>query len=148
MELMITIAVFAILAAIATPAAFSWMTNIRFNNAVREVKGVIEDARLQAVKENADTRIQFNSDNATYRVGYFDRSSGAFVDGPSRKLPSQVQLSAAFGGNSTLRFNGRGMAIDAGEVQLVKKSDGTRLWVEVTLTGNARITDEDPTAGS
>ncbi len=66
-ELLVTIAVFGILAAIAIPSFFSWMPSLRLNGAARLVMGDLMAARMKAVSQNNRFRVIF-IDNHQYKM--------------------------------------------------------------------------------
>ena len=143
MELMVGIAILAVLSAIAIPSAISWLSNSRFTSGVREVKAAIEDARMDAVKENTRAGVQFDNENNTYAVGTFDIGTGDIDWGNAAPLPARLDIEAAFGGAEALEliFNNRGMPADGmGSIEFTSPTDD-KLWIRVNITGRARVTD-------
>ena len=66
-EVMIVIAVFAIMAAVAIPAFMSLLPGMRLNGAARQVMGDLMAARMKAVKLNQKTKVFFDNDHQ-YRI--------------------------------------------------------------------------------
>ena len=66
-EMMIVIAVFAIMAMIAIPSFMSWLPGMRLNGAARQVMGDLMAARMKAVKLNQRTKVFFDN-NHQYRI--------------------------------------------------------------------------------
>jgi type IV fimbrial biogenesis protein FimT len=66
-ELMVTIAVLAVMAMIAIPAFMSWMPGMRLNGAARQIMGDLMAARMKAVKLNQKTKVFFDNDHQ-YRI--------------------------------------------------------------------------------
>jgi type II secretory pathway pseudopilin PulG len=153
-ELMITVAVFAIVAASAVPV-FSNMTEaLKLSQGLREVEREMQTARLKAVTSNRPIRVRFNRPVATeYRMveligtpsapaaedASLDRcQETSYVtggdenpltrpnhDGPPKRLPRDV----AFGTAPTLEFWPDGS---------VHKDDGSGTpWPVVASTGTA-----------
>ena len=67
MELMITIAIIAIMSAVVIPNLISWFPQYRLNVAAREMVSTIQMARLKAIKGNTDIILAVNvlGDNVT-----------------------------------------------------------------------------------
>ena len=68
MELMIAIAILAILAAIAIPSYIGWLPNYRLRSAARDLQSTMQLARLRAVRENADVVVSFDTVNEDYEA--------------------------------------------------------------------------------
>jgi prepilin-type N-terminal cleavage/methylation domain-containing protein len=71
-ELLVTIVILGILASIAIPAFSRWYPNYKLRSAATDLYSNMQFAKLQAVKENADCAVFFNS-----TVGYQVISGGA-----------------------------------------------------------------------
>jgi type IV fimbrial biogenesis protein FimT len=67
-ELILVIAILAILAAVAVPAFSVWLPNYELRSAARDIFSDFQQAKLRAVKENANCTICFNQvvDFVTY----------------------------------------------------------------------------------
>lgn len=109
MELMICIAIFAILASIAIPNAITWRNNAQFNAGVREVKSAIEGARIAAIRTHLPATVTFNG------TGTFTTQTQAIANGQAvagnivnHQLGPGITVTAVSGG--VLTFNNRGMA--------------------------------------
>ena len=66
-EMMVVIAVFAIMAAVAIPAFMSLLPGMRLNGAARQVMGDLMAARMKAVKLNQKTKVYFDN-SSQYRI--------------------------------------------------------------------------------
>jgi prepilin-type N-terminal cleavage/methylation domain-containing protein len=66
-ELMVTLAIFAIAASVAAPNLQRWMRNYRLKSAVMELHSNMQFAKLNAVKSNRSWQIQFDT-SGTYSV--------------------------------------------------------------------------------
>ena len=77
-EVMIAIAIIAILAAVAVPNIISWLPNYRAKAAARDMISNFQRAKMEAVKGNVDVIIQFTPGTYTDagQVGSYD----IFVD--------------------------------------------------------------------
>ncbi|MGB9499054.1 MAG: Tfp pilus assembly protein FimT/FimU [Dissulfuribacterales bacterium] len=134
MELMIAIAIFAILVAIATPNAISWLRNSQFNSAVRNVKATIEGMRMYAVKANSDAVIRFDGDN-TFETEKHNRGT---VNPPvTHHLASGISVTSLTFTNDELRYNSRGMAKN-GTLE-IRSDNGLCRRIVVAVVGSSRI---------
>ena len=140
-ELMVTIAVVAILASLAIPNYIAWLPNYRLQSGAEKVQSTLQLARITAIKENATVRVAFNTANETYQ---------AFVPAkppePERtirtgRMPAGVNIfSAVFGGGAFVEFDNQGITMNNtdGSTQLINNSGRTKtIWV--SITGNSRI---------
>ncbi|MCP4579692.1 MAG: prepilin-type N-terminal cleavage/methylation domain-containing protein [Deltaproteobacteria bacterium] len=67
MEMIVVVAVFSILAAIAIPSFMSLLPGMRLNGAARQVLGDLMTARMKAVKLNQRTKVFFDN-SYQYRI--------------------------------------------------------------------------------
>lgn len=65
-EVMIVLAIIAIMAAIAVPNIMDWLPNMRLKAEARELFSAMQKARSEAVKRNRDTAIIFDPANNSY----------------------------------------------------------------------------------
>jgi prepilin-type N-terminal cleavage/methylation domain-containing protein len=143
LELMVAIAIVAILSTIAVPGIIQWLPKHRVGSAARVVKSTLEFARSNAIKRNTEVRVDFDwaNDNLTV-VEVLEDPPGTFVETTLRirQMPGDVDLDDIDLGDE-VTFNGHGFALgSSGGVVVVNTSDNT-LSRSITLTvgGNARI---------
>jgi prepilin-type N-terminal cleavage/methylation domain-containing protein len=143
MELMVVLAILAILIATSTPNVFRWVSTQKLNSAVRDVRASIEYMRLFAVKENAIATITFSADS--YETDKWKRGQGNLAsdhDTENHSLPGGITLTST---SDEIIFNSRGMAIDASGDPIVEQTititnaAGQSLQIFVNTTGNCRI---------
>lgn len=119
-ELMVTVAVAAILITIAVPSFSNAIASNRLNSAANEIVGALNTARMEAIQRNAG--VQFCSNNAASNttvdtLASACATSGAAVEALNNGVPvavravptgltSPVQLS---GNIAAIRFNGQGL---------------------------------------
>ena len=115
MELMVTIAIIGILAAVVIPSGLSWRRNAQFNSAVREVKAHMERTRNFATRSNLPADVVFVDGANTFSTVRRSRNLGALVVLPAQvhQLDAGITLVSTFAGD-VLNFNNRGMAFNAG----------------------------------
>jgi prepilin-type N-terminal cleavage/methylation domain-containing protein len=137
MELMVVIAVIAILSAIAVPIADHWISRHRFTGSAMEILQTLRLARLTAIQENKVVMFSVNAATGSYKAwvddgggdttdldlnGIPDKAQNG-VDDPGERtigsgtLPNGVRITAAsFGGNPFVRFDNMGFPTDASKV--------------------------------
>ena len=144
LELMIVLALFAILTSFAVPSFLTWRSDAKLRSAVSMIRGDLEMARSQAMRENNFVAVSFNTTNY---VVFIDDGAGAGVSGDyirhaderllrSRQLPAGVTIDLVktdFEDDQT-RFNGRGRIGRTGKVIIVNSSG-----VERTIDANNRF---------
>jgi prepilin-type N-terminal cleavage/methylation domain-containing protein len=65
-EIMVVLVVIGILAAISAPSFMKWLPNIALQSASRDLYGIMQKARSEAVKGNKDWAIVFDTTNNRY----------------------------------------------------------------------------------
>ena len=158
-ELIVTVAVFAILAAIAIPAFSSWVPNYRLNAAARDLVSNFQRAKMEAVKKNTDVVLSFSPQAyvpkgavGTYEIFIDDGAGGGtagnFVrDGGETiilqaTMPGNVSLySAAFsGGTAQGGFNSRGLPVSNRTGDVALRNNKSRYYqVSLSVTGNISL---------
>ena len=135
-ELMVAIAIIAILSAVVVPNVIAWRNNAQFSAAVRQVKSTIEGMRMEAIRTNMPTVIFFNG------TGIFSTQTRGIIAGAAvlnplvnRQLPASVTVNA--NNNQQLTFNNRGLATP--RTVTIQHSNGLSNQIVVNITGNSRI---------
>lgn len=141
-ELMIVIAIIAIMAAITAPSIIKWRPNYQLKKARQELYSNLQKAKLQAVKANKKVTFNFTADpNCTTATGYEFKEGGTVV--ASASLPSNgVCLSGSSFTNGSSGFNPRGYALGGliGEVKLKHARKKTREWtIAQNVAGGIQI---------
>ena len=144
MELMVVIAIIAIISALSIPNLIAWRSNYQLRGSAREVQAAINEARLAAVKENAIATVTFDIADRQVQMSVTNRATGAATTKATRLKPAVRIASTSFTSNG-FRFNSRGLPINladdsfaAGTVT-VSNSAGDALRVIMSSTGNTRI---------
>ena len=139
-EMMIVIAVFAIVAAIAIPAFMSLLPGMRLNGAARQIMGDLMAARMDAVKQNNEVRVFFNSPGTNqYQILDDDDNDGISDTGEAitTKNIRDNYHDVTFTSTNNPIFHPRGTATSLSTITL-RNSDGTKT-VTVSITGRVRI---------
>jgi prepilin-type N-terminal cleavage/methylation domain-containing protein len=133
-ELMVVIAIILIVAAIAFPSFIGWRDKAKLRDAVSQLRGDFEMARLNAIKENEFVAVLFNSDAYTVFVddggGDSLKAGNWLIDGSekiisNRQLPSGVTIDLTDGNmfsNNRTRFNARGRITNLGAIRVIAAS--------------------------
>jgi type IV fimbrial biogenesis protein FimT len=147
-ELLIVLAVIAVVAAIVTPNIISWHNNAKMRGAVDNLMGDLEMAKIRAVKENNFVAVLFNPTG--YRV-FVDKANFWVRDADERllrdrKLPAGVTFDFGHSNwgftNNRTRFNSRGRANIAGTAVIVNL-DGQQRDIIVSTLGRIRFEKVD-----
>jgi prepilin-type N-terminal cleavage/methylation domain-containing protein len=137
-ELLIVIAVIAVVSAIVTPNIISWRNSAKLRGAAGNIKGDLEMSKARAVRERSPVTVTFTATN--YQVTFTDKDGNARIL-RNRQLPAGVRVdlgSTSFGtmGDET-RFNSRGLPV-AGSAVLVN-TKGDQKKIIVSTLGRIRI---------
>ena len=89
MELMTTIAIIAVLAAIAIPNMIGWRSGTKLQGAVENVRGDLQWAKLKAVQENGTVTVLFLADGTGYEI-FMDSNINGVLD-PGGGFPCSRQ---------------------------------------------------------
>ncbi len=143
MEMMVTIAIIGILAAIAIPSGLAWRRNAQFNSAVREVKANMERTRMFAIRSNVPADVVFVDGANTFSTVRRNRVGGVLVPLPQVfQLDPGITLTSTFTGD-VLNFNNRGMAFNAGVPNpgtvTVNGPGGLVNNITVSLVGSSQV---------
>lgn len=136
-ELLVIIAIIAVLSAIGTPAFLQGRIDAKLRDTTSSLRGDLEMAKLRAMRENEFVAVLFNTNN--YLVFIDDGAGAGGVaenwnrDGDetilrNRQMPAGVSIDLAnttFAGNRT-RFNGRGRIGNQGVVIIVNTAGNQR----------------------
>ena len=135
-ELLIVIAVIAVVSAIITPNIISWRNNSKLRTAAGNLKADLEMAKVNAIKENNFVAMKFQGD--AYEV-FEDRSDDGTRDADepllrTRTLPAGVAFDFSHPNwtftSHVAKFNGRGTADKGTAILINTKGDEKHIKVE------------------
>ncbi|PKO47261.1 MAG: hypothetical protein CVU29_03540 [Betaproteobacteria bacterium HGW-Betaproteobacteria-22] len=63
-ELLVIVAIFGVLASLAVPSFTTWIQNTRIRNAADSIQVGLQKARMEAVKRNADVKLELGANSA------------------------------------------------------------------------------------
>ncbi len=135
-ELIIVMAIMAIISAIAVPNYKAFMTQRRLNGAAREVMSSLMEARMKAVSINQRVKVSFESDHE-YEMWNDADSNGIVADNEGDDIerdiyPDYYDVTFSASANPVFQTNG---TASAGTITLTNAS-GTR---EVTVSTAGRV---------
>lgn len=149
-ELMVVMAIIAVLATISVPSLFHNMADYRLNGTVRAIFATLQYARMCAASAGKEYRVRFYLDNNPqgYRLEQGNAFSGSNQWAARRDyhpLPEQVMINHATdyrgthrSGTSIIAFNPQGTASSGGIY--LKNSRGKQRSVKVaSSTGRIKI---------
>lgn len=110
-ELMITIAIIAILSATAVPNMMGWRERAKLRGAVQNLRGDLQWAKIRAIRDHDDVSVVFDS-----RAYEINNAAGNTIR--ARQLPAGVIISSS----SNATFTSRGRCPGSGEAVLEKLS--------------------------
>jgi len=147
-ELVVTIAILAILAAIAMPQMSAMMRNADLRGAARVLASTLQRARSEAITRKIDVGVEFTTTaNATtlggsYKI-YLDADNDGTCDAgetvlEQRAVPATVALYSSTFATGSARYDSRGLANGGGSVML---ANSTPIYykISVSTTGSVRI---------
>jgi len=153
LELMIAVAIVAVLVSIAIPNISSTLPKIRLKSAARDLVSNLQKLRMEAVKENQSSRLVFDSGVSPGRYFFDSNSSGALDPGEvmvalvSYKSGIDFGLGATGGNNwdsgpciqvPFITFSSRGTA-NSGTVYLDNRNKDICYAVTILTTGSINI---------
>ncbi|MBF0379269.1 MAG: GspH/FimT family pseudopilin [Desulfamplus sp.] len=154
-EVMVVIAIVSVLASIAIPNIIEWLPEQRLKSAARDVVSIMQEAKLEAIKQNRTITLFFNTsvspgyyffdtdNDNTYdagekRIMIADYKSGInFGSGAAANNWSGISVPSngvSFGGNRC-SFTSRGFSNTLGTVYLENKNNDICFAITVTATG-------------
>ncbi len=138
-ELIIAVALVAIVSAIAVPQFQRYSANADLKTAAREVAGDLFNVRQMTVAENLNVyRLTFNVVSNSYALSRSDTGVTLWTKSPS-SIGNGIRLSTAtFGGTGVASFHGRGTMTN-GTVKL-RNEIGSEATITVNITGRTHVT--------
>ena len=144
-ELMVTIAIMAVIAAITMPPYLRWWRTSRLQSALSSFTVDLEMAKTEAIRENAFVVVEFYS--GSYRI-FVDSNKDWVSSGENvllnRVLPPGVSIDAASltlpTVNDKVRFNSRGIPADIvtpETIQIIQASNNRQ--ITINRLGNINV---------
>lgn len=155
-ELMMVVALMAILASVAMPSFRGMLMNSQVRNATESIVNGLQKARAEAVKRNANVEFVLGAD-----TGWIVKLAGVggaeLETRPSNEGSANVTRTTLPATSTTVTFNSFGSAlatnataplVPLAQINLAAVGADRSLRVTIGLGGNARMCDPNLTAGS
>ncbi len=143
MELMIVIGIIAIVSAITLPNFISYRDNYKLGSASRDIMSVLQNAKIRAVRDNANVEVIFNTGAGTY-MAFVDNVviNGVLDAGETTtandQMPAGVTLTGTTFAGDQAGFAGNGLPSNFGSVTLTNQG-GRTSQIFLSMAGNVRI---------
>ena len=143
-EMMIVIAIMALLAAIAAPNLQAYMAQRRLNGAARQVMTDLMAARMKACSLNQKVKVSFGSVGSvghTYQIWNDADGNGSVADNEGDDIERDIHPDyhdVTFRASANPFFLPRGTAV--GSTITLTNTSGSK-YVKVALTGRVKIDD-------
>ncbi len=142
-ELLIVIAITAVLSAIAIPNFIKWLPKYRLGSAARSLLSAMQYSRLMAVKENVNVLVNFDPGNNLYRIfADYDGDDNQDADEPTIRrgmMPAGVSITGTNFAGNRLKFNSRGLAAGTGGTVSIANNLNDLAKIRINRTGNSRL---------
>ncbi len=137
-EVIVVLALIAILTAISVPPFVQWMSNAKYRASARNVQSILRETRSKAINTNLEHRVEFESNNRRYRVKQGNRSCysnnwSTIIDWTN--FPAGVNMKANV---AAIHINPNGTA-NAGTIAIQNETSTTKFEVRIASTGRIRI---------
>ncbi len=130
LEMLIVVAIFLILGAVALPRLTTWRSDSNLMGAIRQVQSDLNWARMEAVQRSAPVTVTFTSGQAAYTIWTDRNRNGASDTGEtvSHSVQDSFQ-NVSVASNATMVFQPRGTATTTGTVSITNSQKTRSLSV-------------------
>jgi type IV fimbrial biogenesis protein FimT len=144
-ELMVVIAIIAVVSAIAMPNMLTWRQKHRVGSAARDILNALEIARSEAVRDDQQVTVTFDFGGDSFTVVDED---GDTIREVQLSGDIDLQNGNTLGANTIaggiVRFTGRGLPDASGVITvMLGNSEKFAKCVQITIGGNASIKRPD-----
>ena len=144
-ELIVTIAIIAILTLVAVPNLMSWVPKNHVKDAAQDLYSNIQMAKMEAIKHNQSCTVTFSTGPGQYVIGLTDKTvaladygSGVKIDKiQTVPVPPTSPVTVAL--PETITFNSRGFGDKARDVFLTNKANSVTYQVTILMSGIVTI---------
>jgi len=145
LELLIVLAIMAIISAIAAPNFMNYLAERRLNGAARQVMSDLMSARMKAVSLNQRVKVFFFGDNHAYRIWNDADGDGTVAVNEGENIAKDIYpdyYDVTFSKSADPIFHPRGTASVMATVTLTSsRITGVSKCVTVASTGRVKIDD-------
>jgi len=139
-ELMVTVGIFAVLAAIAIPGLSKWLPGYNLKSAARDVFSNMQLAKLDAIKRNTNCLVTINTSAKTYSIGFVPVKAVSLGNSIIFNGPNSETTTTA------ITFSSRGMAVfspapsdNKGKIYLTNSQKSAYYLIEITSVGSLNL---------
>jgi type IV fimbrial biogenesis protein FimT len=142
-ELMVVVAMLAVLASVAIPEMSKLIKNAKLKTATRQLVSSLQEMKFRAIKENATTVMIIDEANDKYTAFLDNNPANWALDG-SENIIAQIDLQSddleitSTSLNKTLGFNGRGLLSFGAGTITITNATGRQKQVVINFMGNIR----------
>ena len=139
-ELIIVMAIIAVLSLITVPAFLRYTANTNLKSAVREITSDISMMKERAISRNLKQRIVFNTGNESYALQ--EESGGVWTNVQTKLLSSfgsNIDITNTTFGADTITFQTRGITTSLGTLTM-QNSRGSTATITTNMAGRANVT--------
>lgn len=140
MELMIVIAIVAILSSVAIPNFIGWLPERRLDLAAQDILQGLQKSRSKAIMTNRQVVVDFDDAAESFSAFVDEDASGGLDAGEltiaDLSMPAGIDLTPNLGGVSTVVFDNRGIPDISGTV-IVQNTNGNNRTVQLYLSGHS-----------
>jgi len=124
-ELVVVMAIVAIMALFMAPAIGEWLDNFRIRQAARDIASTLQLAKMQTISTRQTHSVNFDTDNETYQM-----TPGGNVN----QVPRGVNIVSG----STISFRADGTSTSSGTIA-IDNAKGKQYQVSVSATGRIQM---------
>jgi type IV fimbrial biogenesis protein FimT len=137
-ELMVTLAIIAVVLAIAIPAYNTQVPRFRLNGAARKVMGDLMGARMNAVKLNTTVTVNFDGALNTYTVSYVNEDG----DTVSETFNIQTHFpGVSIDADASVIFSSSGIRGTGSSASVTIENDADDKTININVAGIVKISD-------
>jgi prepilin-type N-terminal cleavage/methylation domain-containing protein len=134
-ELVVVIAIIAVIGLCMAPAIGEWLDNFRIRQAARDIVSNLQYAKIKAISSCIEHRICFDLANETYHL---EKNDGAWTqEGNKFHVPSGVDIASVTYNPPRVKFDPDGTS-SSGHIKL-ENEQGKTCKVVIYYTGRIRI---------
>jgi len=144
-ELIVTIAIIAILMLVAVPNLMSWVPKNRVKDAAQDLYSNIQMAKMEAIKRNQSCTVTFSTGPEQYFVGLMNKTVKMADYGSGVKfnkiqtVPVAPTAPVTVSLPETITFNSRGFGDKARDVFLTNSANSATYQITILVSGVVTI---------
>ena len=136
-KLMMVIAIIGILAAISTPNLIGWRLDRHYNDSLQATFRIVNESKVQAIKENRTTRVEFDGDEI--RAFIIDENGNELRRLRTYELQPGVNISRINFDDDRIDFDSRGLPNQGGNISIEASKRGLANDIQISLAGRIRL---------